>query len=68
MSASWSWKSSGDTAVVRKTDDGITPSSGGGGGGATLPILLESQVSGVLPIANGGTGVSTTSSYSRRGW
>ena len=25
MSASWSWKSSGDTAVVRKTDDGLEP-------------------------------------------
>ncbi len=29
---------------------------GGGGGGATLPIVLTTDVSGILPVANGGTG------------
>lgn len=31
----------------------------GGSGGATLPIVLTTDVSGVLPEANGGTGEST---------
>ena len=33
--------------------------AGGGGGGATLPIDLTADVSGVLPVANGGTGTSS---------
>lgn len=32
--------------------------SGGGGGGATLPIVLTTDVSGILPAANGGTGIN----------
>ncbi len=33
---------------------------GGGGGGATLPIDLTSQVTGLLPTANGGSGTAST--------
>lgn len=33
--------------------------AGGGGGGATLPIDLTTGVSGILPVANGGTGAGT---------
>ncbi len=32
---------------------------GGGGSGATLPIVLTTDVSGILPAANGGTGSAT---------
>lgn len=36
-------------------------SGGGGGGGASLPIVLTSDVSGILPVANGGTGTASPS-------
>ncbi len=37
-------------------DDDNYAGGGGGGGGATLPIVLTTDVSGILPAPNGGTG------------
>jgi len=64
MSATWSWKSSGDTAVVRKTDDGLVPGQAitainnntnslqyiTGTGGVTI----DNSVPGTTSISGGG--------------
>ncbi|CAE80938.1 tail fiber domain-containing protein [Bdellovibrio bacteriovorus] len=49
---------SSDTNQIYR-DTGSAWNTLGGGGGAALPISLTTEVTGILPIANGGTGSSS---------
>jgi len=64
MSASWSWKSSGDTAVVRKTDDGLLPTTGSGGGGGISTINGDSTAAQTF---SGGPSINVSTSAGNTG-